>query len=92
MNLVSLSILGISVALALLPTFPAVLNSATEGGLEGTLPTYSLVAGLWSSMYSLGEVLGPSLGGFLMQHYGFPITATVMASMTFFLVINAFAF
>lgn len=57
-----------------------------EGGFENTLSTYSVVAGLWSCMYSLGEVIGPFLGGFLMQNYGFPTTASVMASMTFVLV------
>ncbi|XP_017781207.1 PREDICTED: MFS-type transporter SLC18B1-like isoform X2 [Nicrophorus vespilloides] len=83
LNLVALSILGISVALALLPTFQSVLTSAVEGGCTPSMQMYSVVAGTWSCMYSLGEVIGPSLGGFLLQNYGFPITSTIMAGMTF---------
>lgn len=45
-----------------------------------------MVAGIWACMYSLGEVIGPAMGGFLLQYYGFPFTSTVMASITFVLV------
>lgn len=87
LNLVALSILGVSVALTLLPTFQSVLNSARVYGFGNSLSTYSVVAGLWSCMYSLGEVLGPSLGGFFLENYGFPYTSTIMASMTFALAV-----
>lgn len=43
-------------------------------------------------MYSLGEVVGPSMGGFLLQYYGFPLTATVMAAMTLVLVLSTLFF
>lgn len=87
LDLVALSILGISVALALLPTFQGVLTSAIQAGCGDSISTYSVVAGVWSCMYSLGEVIGPSLGGFLLQYYGFPTTATVMAIMTLSLAV-----
>ncbi|CAG9768972.1 unnamed protein product [Ceutorhynchus assimilis] len=92
LNLVALSILGISVALALMPTFQGVLNSAIHGGCSDSMATYSVVAGIWSSMYSLGEVVGPALGGFLLQYYGFPLSSTVMAAGTFFMGIITFFF
>ncbi|CAH1183609.1 unnamed protein product [Phaedon cochleariae] len=92
LDLVALSILGISVALALIPTFQGVLTSATDAGCIDSIATYSVVAGIWSCMYSLGEVIGPSLGGFLLQYYGFPVTSTVMATMTFLLAIITFMF
>lgn len=82
LNLVALSILGMSVALTLLPTFQGVLSSSiSEGGCVPALSTYSVVAGVWSCCYSLGEVIGPVLGGALLQAYGFPICSTVMAGM-----------
>ncbi|KAI4464400.1 major facilitator superfamily [Holotrichia oblita] len=87
LNLVALSILGVSVALALLPTFQGVLKSAIEYGWSDSLATYSMVAGIWSCMYSLGEVIGPALGGVLLQYYGFPISASIMAAMTFILAV-----
>lgn len=92
LNLVALSILGISVALTLLPTFQAVLENAIEGGCSDDLSTYSLVAGIWSCMYSLGEVIGPSVGGILLEYYGFPICSTVMACVTFVLAVVTLVF
>lgn len=44
-----------------------------------TIGTHSLIAGLWSSVYSMGEVIGPIAGGALMNNYGFPVTSTVFA-------------
>uniref|UniRef100_A0A1Y1NFI9 Major facilitator superfamily (MFS) profile domain-containing protein n=4 Tax=Photinus pyralis TaxID=7054 RepID=A0A1Y1NFI9_PHOPY len=81
-NLLALSILGIFVALALLPAFQGLLKSAIDGGCDDSLATYSLVAGVWSGMYSLGEVIGPSLGGYLLHNYGFGVCSTVMALIT----------
>ncbi|CAK1599987.1 unnamed protein product [Parnassius mnemosyne] len=84
LDLVALSILGISVALTLLPTFQGVLTSSIyEGGCPEALATYSAVAGVWSCCYSLGEVLGPALGGALAQRYGFPLCATLCAAACF---------
>jgi MFS family permease len=92
LNLASLSILGISVALTLLPTFQAMLNSAIEGGCDDDLSTYSLVAGVWSCMYALGEVIGSSVGGVLLEYYGFPVCSTVMAGVTFALALVTFVY
>ncbi|XP_074027066.1 MFS-type transporter SLC18B1 isoform X2 [Leptinotarsa decemlineata] len=92
LDLIALSILGISVALALIPTFQGILTSALNAGCRDALATYSIVAGVWSCMYSLGEVIGPALGGFLLQYYGFPIASTVMALMTLSSAIIAFIF
>lgn len=60
----------------------------SEGGCGDSLGTYSVVAGIWSCMYSLGEVIGPSIGGVLLQTYGFPVASTVMATITIALVIK----
>ncbi|XP_039745172.1 MFS-type transporter SLC18B1-like [Pararge aegeria] len=80
LDLVALSILGMSAALTLLPTFQGVLTSSIyEGGCPEALATYSAVAGVWSCCYSLGEVLGPALGGALAEQYGFPLCATLCA-------------
>lgn len=92
LDLVALSILGVSVALALMPTFLGILTSATNAGYPDSLVTYSVVAGIWSCMYSLGEVIGPALGGVLLEKYGFPISSTVMAILTFSLAILTSAF
>ncbi|KAG8228760.1 hypothetical protein J437_LFUL008201 [Ladona fulva] len=87
LNLVSLSILGVAVALTLLPTYQGVLDNAIEGGCRDDLSTYSLVGGIWSCMYSLGEVIGPFFGGVVIEYYGFPLCSTIMAAMTLLLAI-----
>ncbi|KAL3281188.1 hypothetical protein HHI36_004405 [Cryptolaemus montrouzieri] len=79
LNIVSLSTLGISVAMAQMPTYRGLLDSALQGGFVENLGTHSIIAGLWSCVYSMGEVIGPIAGGALMDNYGFPVTATVFA-------------
>lgn len=59
----------------------------SEGGCKESLATHGVVAGLWSASYSLGEVIGPSVGGLLLEHHGFPVASTVMAAINFALVI-----
>ncbi|XP_075983718.1 uncharacterized protein LOC142981589 [Anticarsia gemmatalis] len=93
LDLVALSILGISVALTLLPTFQGVLTSSIyEGGCPEALATYSAVAGVWSCCYSLGEVLGPALGGALTEQYGFPLCATLCAAACFTMAVVTLTF
>uniref|UniRef100_A0A0K8SF02 Major facilitator superfamily (MFS) profile domain-containing protein n=2 Tax=Lygus hesperus TaxID=30085 RepID=A0A0K8SF02_LYGHE len=81
MDIAGLCIIGIAVVLTLMPTFQGVLKCAEASGLKKELSTYSIVAGAWSCMYSLGDMTGPALGGFLMEHFGFPICATTMAGL-----------
>lgn len=33
---------------------------------------------MWSCSYSFGEVIGPVVGGFLLEHFSFPTTTTVI--------------
>lgn len=49
-----------------------------------------MVAGLWSCAYSLGEVLGPAIGGVLVQQCGFPLSVTIIAVLN--LITAAFGF
>ncbi|XP_073987697.1 MFS-type transporter SLC18B1-like [Rhodnius prolixus] len=92
MDILGLCIIGISVALTLMPTFKAILKCAEEYGLRKELSTYSIVAGAWSCMYSLGDMSGPALGGMLAEHFGFPICSTVMAALSMCTAIVATAF
>ncbi|GAV05745.1 hypothetical protein RvY_15826 [Ramazzottius varieornatus] len=82
-NLVCLAVLGASISLAMIPTFEALLFASEEAGMAENIGTYALVSGVWGSAYSLGEVMGPALGGYLDDMYGFPVCSTVMASLCF---------
>ncbi|OQV14427.1 MFS-type transporter SLC18B1 [Hypsibius exemplaris] len=81
LNIVSLAVLGSSISLALIPTFESLLSTAEQAGMADNIGTYALVSGVWGSAYSLGEVVGPALGGFLDELYGFPICSTVMSAI-----------
>lgn len=63
-----------------------------ENGFEDNLGTHSLIAGLWSSIYSLGEVLGPTLGGTLVEYFDFPTTSTTFAGFNLFLSLSGLAY
>lgn len=78
-TLATVAVLGASFAFAYVPTMESMIRAATTGGMEEDIGTYALVSGWWNSMYSLGEVIGPSVGGVLLDLIGFPWASTVMA-------------
>ncbi|CAL1297559.1 unnamed protein product [Larinioides sclopetarius] len=82
LSIVALAILGFSFAAAYVPTFESMFIAAMNGGLEDDINTYSVVSGLWNSIYSLGEVTGPSLGGILSDFFTFPEASSLMAFCT----------
>ncbi|XP_054718055.1 MFS-type transporter SLC18B1-like [Uloborus diversus] len=83
LSVVALTFMGFSFAAAYVPTFESMFIAAMNGGLEDDINTYSVVSGLWNSVYSLGEVTGPSLGGILSDFFTFPEASTLMAFCTF---------
>ncbi|XP_050426525.1 MFS-type transporter SLC18B1-like [Adelges cooleyi] len=78
LNLVGLGILGVSASLTMMPAFNFILSSAIDNGFQESVSTFGTVAGFWSSAYSLGDMTGPSLGGVLLQHFGFSVCMTTM--------------
>ncbi|CAL1297558.1 unnamed protein product [Larinioides sclopetarius] len=82
LSLVALAMFGFSFAAAYVPTFESMFIAALNGGLEDDLNTYCVVSGLWTSVYSLGEVTGPSLGGILSDFLSFPAASSFMAFCT----------
>ncbi|XP_023209760.1 MFS-type transporter SLC18B1-like [Centruroides sculpturatus] len=78
--LAAVTALGISFAFAFIPSFECILLAAIEKGLGDNLVTYSKVSGLWNSVYSLGEVIGPALGGILMDFFGFSQSAVILSA------------
>jgi len=70
LNIISLVILGISISLSLVPTFDKILDAVEKAGIEESFAVYSVVAGIWSSCYALGDFIGPALGGWLIDQPG----------------------
>ncbi|KAJ8978906.1 hypothetical protein NQ317_008885 [Molorchus minor] len=69
-----------SVVLLILGPSPILYFLEEENGFPENLGTHSVIAGLWSSAHSLGEVLGPILGGYLMEKFDFAITTTTFSA------------
>ncbi|XP_063418170.1 MFS-type transporter SLC18B1-like [Mytilus trossulus] len=86
LNIVSLIVLGIGSSLALIPTFDIYVSIAEELGFDDDLGMYGIVAGLWGSMYAIGDFLGPTIGGTLLDIYGFPFCCTITAGACLFMV------
>ena len=84
-------IMGLAYAVAFIPTFESILDYAIDNGFPDEVKTYSLVSGLWSSMYSLGEVTGPLLGGAFVDYLDFPSAATIMAAFSIIAALIALA-
>lgn len=53
----------------------------SEAGYSDNVVTHGILSGLWSGFYSLGEVIGPGLGGALLERYGFAVAATVISGI-----------
>ncbi|XP_066143495.1 MFS-type transporter SLC18B1-like [Euwallacea fornicatus] len=92
LNAVTLGILGIFAAMTLIPTYQHIIDNALEEGFPDCLSTHSAISGLWSSAYSLGEVIGPIMGGALMQKYSFPIASSTVAGINLILAIGGAVF
>ncbi|KAL3889785.1 hypothetical protein ACJMK2_002113 [Sinanodonta woodiana] len=92
LNVLALVVLGVSASLACIPTFDLYLDVAEKLGFEDNTRTYGIVAGLWVSMYALGDFIGPSVGGFLLDQVGFnwcvTYTAGVCLAMAFIIGIG----
>lgn len=88
LNIVALIVLGLFASAALIPTFDSFIIIAEKLGFEDDMHTYSMVAGLWGSMYALGDFVGPTVGGFLLDLVGFQWTCTYVAGACAFMVVS----
>ena len=79
-SLTGMIIIGIGFAVSFIPTFEALLLAAVkQERYDDNIVTYSIVSGYWSSMFALGETVGPIIGGFATQFLSFPAASTIMA-------------
>ncbi|KAK8389711.1 hypothetical protein O3P69_009007 [Scylla paramamosain] len=77
-DIIGMVVFGVSSAMCIVPTFSSIIKAAASTG-EVDMGTYSIIGGIWSSAYSLGEVLGPLGAGLLAEHTTFASTTTVIA-------------
>lgn len=82
LSVMAVVLMGFAHAIAFIPTFESILDIAIDKGFPDNVRTYSLVSGLWSSVYSLGEVTGPTFGGLFVDLYDFSNGCSLVAGFS----------
>ena len=70
-----------SLGIAFIPCFQLMLAAGLRHGLPDDLVTQSFVSGVLCTVSSLGYVVGPPLGGLVVELYGFPVMMTCLAGL-----------
>lgn len=78
-----LGLIGFSLGMTAIPTFPEIITCAYEQGFEEGLSTLGMVSGLFGAFWSTGMFYGPTIGGLITQHLNFEWAATVQGAMGF---------
>lgn len=68
---ISLCLEGISVAPLLVPVIGTMQMYAVCSGLENDMSLGSVISGIFSFCFQTGSIIGPSIGGFLLQYSTF---------------------
>ncbi|KAM9355532.1 MFS-type transporter SLC18B1 isoform 2-T3 [Pholidichthys leucotaenia] len=78
-----LSLIGFSLGMTAIPTFPEIITYAYENGFEEGLSTLGMVSGLFGAVWSTGMFYGPIVGGLIVQHLSFEWAAAVQGGLAF---------
>uniref|UniRef100_A0A3Q2NPD8 Solute carrier family 18 member B1 n=1 Tax=Fundulus heteroclitus TaxID=8078 RepID=A0A3Q2NPD8_FUNHE len=76
-----LALIGFSLGMTAIPTFPEIITCAHEQGFEEGLSTLGMVSGLFGAFWSTGMFYGPIVGGLITQRLSFEWAATVQGAM-----------
>lgn len=85
--IIALSLLGVGGCGELVGGYTGSIRAALDGGLPDNIVTYGLVSGLWSTAYYLGDFLGPTITGVMIEYFGFGWSSTVILSLHFLVVL-----
>lgn len=53
---------------------------------DNELAQYGLVSGLWNTMFSIGDIIGPTVGGAMIAKYHFNNTLAIFGAVLIGLV------
>lgn len=76
---VSLAVMGFGIAPFVIPNLADMQKCATNAGLPDSLAVKSILSGLFGSCFSVGSVLGPTIGGFLTDHLSFDWASAIFS-------------
>ncbi|CAG7831922.1 unnamed protein product [Allacma fusca] len=68
---VGLVIYGVGLGAGMVSSFIMALQAAIGHGFVDNIQTYGVVSSLWNSFFALGNFIGPSIGGVLLDNVGF---------------------
>lgn len=80
---VMLGVIGFSLGMTALPTFPEIITCVYEQGYEEGLSTLGLVSGLFGAVWSFGMFYGPIVGGVITQNLNFEWAAAIQGGLGF---------
>ncbi|XP_038585066.1 MFS-type transporter SLC18B1 [Micropterus salmoides] len=78
-----LGVIGFSLGMTAIPTFPEIITCAYKQGFEEGLSTLGMVSGLFGAVWSMGMFYGPIVGGLITQHLNFEWAAAVQGGLAF---------
>lgn len=78
-----LGVIGFSLGMTAIPTFPEIITCAYEQGYQEGLSTLGMVSGLFGAVWSTGMFYGPIVGGLITQHLSFEWAAGVQGGLAF---------
>ncbi|XP_067470831.1 MFS-type transporter SLC18B1 [Thunnus thynnus] len=80
---IMLGVIGFSLGMTAIPTFPEIITCAYEQGFDEGLSTLGMVSGLFGAVWSMGMFYGPVVGGLITQHLSFEWAAAVQGGLAF---------
>uniref|UniRef100_A0A3P8NSK2 Major facilitator superfamily (MFS) profile domain-containing protein n=1 Tax=Astatotilapia calliptera TaxID=8154 RepID=A0A3P8NSK2_ASTCA len=78
---VMLGLIGLSLAISVIPIFPELISCAHEIGFEEGLSTLGMVSGLYEAVWCTGTFYGPIVGGIIVQQLSFEWAAVVQGAL-----------
>uniref|UniRef100_UPI0037E81BEA MFS-type transporter SLC18B1 n=1 Tax=Semicossyphus pulcher TaxID=241346 RepID=UPI0037E81BEA len=78
-----LGVIGFSLGMTAIPTFPEIITHAYEHGFEEGLSTLGMVSGLFGAVWSLGMFYGSVVGGLITQYLCFQWAAAIQGGLAF---------
>nr|XP_047145094.1 MFS-type transporter SLC18B1-like isoform X3 [Hydra vulgaris] len=86
--LIAVGALGLGVSCFLVPILSNMHRAGSKVGLPETMGTKTVISGIFNSCFSIGSVIGPTLGGFLTEHFSFQWASTIFGFSVIILVIQ----
>ncbi|CAL4158618.1 unnamed protein product, partial [Meganyctiphanes norvegica] len=79
----SLAMYGTGYGAVFVVAFNGLLNAAKDNGFPNNIETQGLVSGIFTSTFSFGMFTGSSVGGILLDNFGFRMGSLVPIVMLF---------